>query len=93
MNIRYKDFNKDALNVIRKKKISSIKDLQVFVYYLLQEGFEVEKIKEKIKEYEVEYKVKDLSTDSIIDIISQNGTPENPLKNNEKSVFLYKTEI
>lgn len=93
MNIRYKDFNKDALNVIRKKKISSIKDLQVFVYYLLQEGFEVEKIKEKIKEYKVEYKVKDLSTDSIIDIISQNGTPENPLKNNEKSVFLYKTEI
>lgn len=93
MNIRYKDFNIEALSVIENKKISSIKDLQVFVYYLLQEGFSVEEIKNKIKDYEVRYKIKDLSIDFVIDIISQNGIPENLLKNDNASVFLYQSEI
>ena len=94
MDINYTDFENDVLKIIQSKKISSIKDIQVLVFYMIKKGFSVDDIKGKIStEYQVNYKIKDFSIESVIDILVQRGIPENLLKGESDSVEIYESEI
>ena len=94
MDINYTDFENDVLKIIQSKKISSIKDIQVLVFYMIKKGFSVDDIKGKIStEYQVNYKIKDFSIESVIDILVQKGVPENLLKGESDSVEIYEREI
>ena len=94
MDINYTDFENDVLKIIQSKKISSIKDIQVLVFYMIKKGFSVDDIKDKIStEYQVNYKIKDFSIESVIDILVQRGIPENLLKGESDSVEIYESEI
>lgn len=93
MIINFRGLEGEALDILSRKTIKSLGELQIISYYLSSQGFSEEEIKKKLADYKWKLSFPGVSSDSLIELCLRVQEPPAAMKGDFSEVKIFQSEI
>ena len=93
MIINFRGLEGEALDILSRKIIKSLGELQIISYYLSSQGFSEEEIKKQLADYKWKLSFPGVSSDSLIELCLRVQEPPAAMKGDFSEVKIFQPEV